>query len=119
MKILFGTLLLLFISIPSHAVTLTIAAEPERQLVGLSPALRIWVRNDGSTPVEVPVDAALQVVPPRGEAFVAYSGLRGEDRVLRIDDRPFTLAPGETRDVSFGGSDHGSPSRCSARQARW
>lgn len=106
MKTLLGTLFLLLLSVPAQAVTITFAAEPERQLVGLSPALRIVVRNDGSTPVEVPVDAALQVVPPRGEPFVAYSGLRGEDRILRIDDRPFTLAPGEMRDLSFGGSDH-------------
>lgn len=106
MRSLLVTLCLLFVSLPAHAVTMTIAAVPERQLEPLAPALRIWIHNEGSTPVEVPVKVALQVIPPRGEPFVAFWSLRGEDRVTYIERGPFTLAPGETRDVSFSNQDN-------------
>lgn len=102
MKHLFLTLLLLVATASASAVTLTIRAEPEALLPGLVPSLRIWITNDGSTPMEVPTKVALQVVPPRGEPFIAYSGLRGDTFTMELDaQRPLVVAPGETRDVSF------------------
>ena len=87
-------------------VTMRIAAEPEALLPGLTPSLRIWITNDGSVPAEVPTRMALQVAPPRGEPFVAYSMPRGDDRTMDVGSKPtITLAPGETRDVTMWSGD--------------
>ena len=88
--------------LPAAGATLTIRAEPDTLLAGLAPALRIWVSNDGATPAEVPTKLALQVIPPQGEPFVAYTLFRGESFVMNLDvKRPFILAPGETREITF------------------
>jgi hypothetical protein len=90
----------------ASAVTLTIATEPATVLPGVAPTLRVWVTNDGPAPVEVPTKVALQVIPPRGEPFVAFVAPRGDELTVRFGVQPpFVLAAGERRDVSFWGSD--------------
>lgn len=94
------------LSAAADAVTLRIAAEPDTLLPGLAPSLRIWIMNAGGSPVEVPATVALQVIPPRGEPFIAYASMRGDDWTTELVAKgPLVVAPGETRDVSFWSRD--------------
>ena len=91
---------------PPGVITMRIAVEPEAMLPGIFPSLRIWITNSSTEPVEVPSLVALQVIPPRGEPFIAYAGLRGEERTLNLVSKDSVVVkPGETRDVSFWSPD--------------
>lgn len=87
------------------AIQLRLQVEPQSQLPAIEPSLRVEAVNTGSAPVELPVTIALQVIPPGDrKPFIAYTGLRGNDRVtwlLSGDDAAVVLAPKETRDLSF------------------
>lgn len=90
----------------ASSIALRIAAEPDALLPGLVPVLRIWITNDGSSAVEIPARVALQVIPPRGDAFIAYTSMRGDNWTTELAEKsPLTLAPGETRDLSFWSRD--------------
>jgi len=86
-------------------VQLRLRVEPASQLPAIEPTLRVEAVNTGATPVAIPSSVVLQVTPP-GDAspFVAYVGMRGDERVARFDTggaSPIILEPGETRDLSF------------------
>lgn len=101
-------LLSVCIALAAHAssVTLRIAADPDAQLPGLAPVLRVWVTNHGSTPAEVPTRVALRVVPPAGEPFFAYAQLRDDVRTLElVSKKPLIVGAGETQDLSFWSRD--------------
>jgi hypothetical protein len=89
------------------AVHLRLRVEPEAQLPAIAPSLRVEAVNTGSTPAQLPRRVALQVVPSGDrKPFVAYVGLREDERVTRFwsDDAgsaTIVLAPKETRDLSF------------------
>ena len=92
----------------AHATTLSmrIAVEPEALLPGIPPSLRVSVTNHGSEPAEMPARVALQVIPPRGQPFIAYSTLRGDELTMNLPaEPPLILAARETRDVSLWSGD--------------
>lgn len=99
------TLVIGLASFPARAaIQLRLSVEPQSQLPTIEPSLRVEAVNNGSEPAELPSSVALQVTPPgERKPFVAYTGLRGNDRVTWFvsDDAPIILAPGESRDVSF------------------
>lgn len=95
-------------SFDAHAaVGLRLWVEPQSQLPAIEPSLRVEAVNNGSEPVELPRSVALQVIPPGDrKPFIAYTGLRGNDRVTWFhsgDDAAssIVLAAKETRDLSF------------------
>jgi hypothetical protein len=91
--------------VPAEAVTLQISVELPSELPGLPRTIRVSLTNTDTDPVTVPLKAALQDTKPDGERYIAYSGLRGEDRIRELPVKgPLVLAPGETRDVSFWAS---------------
>jgi hypothetical protein len=83
-----------------NSVTMRIAADPPTQLPGIGAILRIWMTNPGSEPAEIPTRVALQVIPPRGDPFVAYTTARGEERTMDLIAGPTVLQPGETRELT-------------------
>jgi hypothetical protein len=97
--------LLLAVASPARAVTLQIAVELPSELPGLPRSIRAFLTNSGSEPVTVPLKAALQDTPPADKPYIAYTVLRGDDRIRELPVKaPLVLAPGETRDVSFWAS---------------
>jgi hypothetical protein len=96
---------LLLAALPAEAVTLRISVELPAELPGLPRTIRVLLTNTAGEPVTLPVRAALQDAPSEGKPFIAYSGLRGEDRLRELPVKgSLVLAPGETRDVSFWAS---------------
>jgi len=55
------------------SVAMTFAVEPAETLPGLPLSLRIGMSNQGSTPIVVPQWFALEVIPERGEPFMAVA----------------------------------------------
>lgn len=92
-------------SFPARAaIQLRLSVEPSSELPAIEPSLRVEAVNKGSDPAELPSAVVLQVTPPGDrKPFVAYTGLRGNDRVTSFesDDTAIILAPGESRDLSF------------------
>lgn len=108
MKVTAGFLLSVCITVAAHAssVTLRITADPDTQLPGLVPVLRVWVTNHGSLPTEIPTRVALHVVPPSGEPFFAFAHLRDEVRTMELVSKPpLIVGAGETQDLSFWSRD--------------
>jgi hypothetical protein len=96
---------LIVAALPAEAVTLQISVELPAELPGLPRTIRVSLTNTAGEPVTVPLNAALQDTPSEGKPYIAYSGLRGEDRIRELPVKgPLVLAPGETRDVSFWAS---------------
>jgi hypothetical protein len=60
--------------------------------------------NPGDTPVTLVNAAVLQVIPPSGEPFVAAGGLPGVTKFFGFRSDEITLAPKETRDLTFWSS---------------
>lgn len=104
--VLLIVLMCVTVAAQAGTVTLRIAAEPDALLPGLFPSLRIWITNEGSAQAEVPTRVALQVIPPRGEPFIAYTSMRRDDWTTELlPTGPLLLGPGETRDLSFWARD--------------
>ena len=98
-------LLIVLAPLDAYAVTLQIAIELPAELPGLPRTVRVSLTNTAAEPVTVPSTAALQDTPPEGKPYIAYSGLRSEDRIRKLPvGAPLVLAPGETRDASFWAS---------------
>lgn len=89
----------------SGQLQVTIAVEPQSDLPGILPSLRVTVRNNGSVPAVVPDPVALWVTPATGDGFYAESGRYAESRTERLDREPeeqaITVAPGTSRDLTF------------------
>ncbi len=100
-------LLLVLASLRVEAsVVLRIWVEPPSQLPFIAPSLRVEAVNTSSTPAELPLTVALQVMPSDGKPFIAHLGPPPYVRItwFRSDDddaASILLAPDETRDLSF------------------
>lgn len=103
--VLSSLLLIVLIAPDAGAATLRISVELPAELPGLPRTIRVSLTNTAAAPVSVPLAAALQDTPADGEPYIAYSGLRGQDRTRQLPTKPpLVLAPGETRDMSFWAS---------------
>lgn len=106
-RLVLAALLVTFTSIPAGAaIQLRLWVEPQSQLPAIEPSLRVEAINTGDEPATLPSIVALQVVPPEPrKPFVAFTGLRGEDRVAWFytgeERRSIVLAPKATSDLSF------------------
>ncbi len=89
----------------SGQLHVTIAVEPDSDLPGIVPSLRVTVRNNGATPADVPDRAALWVTPATGDGFYAESGRYDGSRTEWLERDPdqavTTVAPGTSRDLTF------------------
>ena len=98
---------LLFVSFPAAAadLVLTLAVESRSALPAIPPSLRITARNAGASAAAFPARAALLVIPPEGEPFLALGehlpDERGVPFLSDVEGDSFPLQPGESRDVSL------------------
>jgi hypothetical protein len=93
-------------AISAAPVRLTIRVEPAAELPAIPLTLHVEATNLSDAPVTIPSVVAMQVIPPEGEPFVAVAGMRGESGATSFPGERFevTLAPRETRDLTFWSS---------------
>jgi hypothetical protein len=113
MRVLTFVVLFLLAAPAPGQLQITIAIEPASSLPGISPSVRVIARNNGSTPVEVPLEVALWVMPAAGDGFYAVSGGRTDARTLWLprqpDEPPITVAPGASRDLTMWAQGNAAP----------